>query len=186
MIILFHADFPSGAIRIWTGLGSLDWNGDTYLGVGDLVSVSGTVEGSDTSVKSLVVTLAGLDASLLGALENDDYHSREGNVWMGLLDDSGIIPDPYLLFNGRLDSDEIIIKGGKGATTVNLTVTDYLADLLRVRAWRYTHEDQQALYPGEGDKGLEFVPKLQNLEISWGKAANSSGTRGSSGGGGLR
>jgi hypothetical protein len=63
---------------------------------------------------------------------------------------------------------------GGGAATVRLKATDFMGDLLRPRIWRYTHTDQQALYPTDGDDFFEFVPQLQNLQLNWGKPANAS------------
>jgi hypothetical protein len=174
IIFLFEADFPSGPVRVWTGLGTLQWDDKEWLGVGSLINVESISDDTDTSIRSMVTTLSGLDPTLLGNLETDDYHQREGSVWLGLINDAGIVPDPYLIFNGRLDSDEVIIAGAKGDSMVRMTVTDYMGDLLRVRAYRYTHEDQQALYPGEGDLGLEFVNELQEKKINWGIPGNAT------------
>lgn len=77
-----------------------------------------------------------------------------------------IVADPYLAFSGRLDVPEI--TDGQDTCTVAITYESILVDLLRPRQWRYTHESQQVLSPG--DKGLEYVTKIQEQPITWGVA----------------
>lgn len=177
LVTFFYADFPDGPVRIWTGIGTLEWDGEDWLGVGSYISTSAITESADTAIKTIDVALSGLDPSLITALDTE-YHQREGKMFLGLVGASGIIGDPYLLFHGRLDSDEVTIQksnnDGVGNATVKLVVTDFLGDLLRPRIWRYTHEDQQALYPDDGDLFLEYVPQLQNLQLNWGKPANAA------------
>jgi hypothetical protein len=50
--------------------------------------------------------------------------------------------------------------------TVTVTYEGRLIDLGRAREWRYTHESQQQLAPG--DRGFEYVAGLQDKEILWG------------------
>ena len=55
-----------------------------------------------------------------------------------------------------------------GISTVTLTAESRLRDLERVRTRRYTDADQQSRFPG--DKGLEYVPSLQDKQLIWGRA----------------
>ncbi|GAG41716.1 unnamed protein product, partial [marine sediment metagenome] len=171
-IFLFFADFPTDPVWLWTGYGELVHEGNTYLGTGELLQISEVEEAEDTRVKEITVTMTGLDADLLDDIRGN-YHNRSAKIWFGLLDDGGIIADPYLMFHGSMDSDRVIVPGGTDTAVVNLKATDYLADLLRPRIRRYTNEDQQSLYPDDNDVGLEFVNQLQQLQIAWGKAANA-------------
>ena len=42
--ILGYFDFASDVVRIWTGVGSLSWGGNTYLGMGDFLSIERVIE----------------------------------------------------------------------------------------------------------------------------------------------
>jgi hypothetical protein len=48
-----------------------------------------------------------------------------------------------------------------------------LIDLNRAREWRYTHESQQQISPG--DRGFEYVAGLQEREIRWGLGQSIAG-----------
>jgi hypothetical protein len=42
-----------------------------------------------------------------------------------------------------------------------------MIDLGTPRNWRYTHENQQVLHPG--DRGFEHVTAIQDREVTWGR-----------------
>jgi hypothetical protein len=79
-----------------------------------------------------------------------------------------VIGAPVSLFRGLMDSDSVKDTGTEVSVTMSLESA--MSDQLRPRVYRYTHEDQQTLYPDAGDKGLEFVAALQNLQLRWGEA----------------
>jgi len=91
---------------------------------------------------------------------------KPGRVWLGLLTDAReIIADPVQAFTGRLDVPEIADTGE--SCTVTISYENRLIDLGTPRNWRYTHESQQALAPG--DQGFAFVTTIQDKEITWGR-----------------
>ena len=55
------------------------------------------------------------------------------------------------------------------AETCRITISyeSRLIDLNTARSWRYTHESQQALHPG--DLGFEYVAAIQDREVTWGR-----------------
>ncbi|MCK5385084.1 MAG: hypothetical protein KAJ29_05855 [Alphaproteobacteria bacterium] len=52
---------------------------------------------------------------------------------------------------------------GSDTATVTLTAESRLRDLERPRTKRYTDADQQSRY--HGDKGLEYIPSMQDKQI---------------------
>jgi len=92
---------------------------------------------------------------------------KPGRVWLGLLTpEREIISDPVQAFTGRLDVPEIADSGE--SCTVTISYENRLIDLGTARNWRYTHESQQVLAPG--DRGFEFVAAIQDKAITWGRA----------------
>lgn len=178
-VLMFYADFPSGAVRCWSGYGNLVWDGNTYTGVGNFGGVSKIDESSDQSAKGIVFTLCGIPSALIATALGEAYQGRVCSLWLATLDSSfAPVADPYLFFSGRMDVMEIEDSGD--TATIRLTGENRLIDLNRPRSRRYTHEDQQIEYPG--DLGLEYVPGLQDKKLYWGNAAG--GNIASGGGGG--
>lgn len=168
-LLLLKADFEEGPVRVWTGVGSIEWNGETWQGLGSLLSVDPVQEQIDGSAQGLKIVLSGLDSTFFSPVLLGEYQGRRGEIYFGIMDDSGrVVGDPYLLFAGLLDSDETQDDGS--TSTLTLSVENRLADLLRKREYRYTHQDQQALNPGANDDGLKFIPALQNLDLRWGRS----------------
>lgn len=176
VVVFFYADFPSGAVRIWSGLGNLSWDGYTWVGLGDLIKVDPITETKDSRVEEIGVEVSGFSSDFFDPVQIDDFYGRTGTIWMGLIDEStgGVIDDPYVIFSGTLDYDEERFDGK--TSTIKVMSTNRMADLLRPREYRYTHEHQQELHPG--DMGLEFVASLQDLQINWGKPSNNTGSGG--------
>ena len=146
-----------------------DWNGDgaveTFRGVGALGSISAVEEGTAVAPQSLTLTLTGIDLATIAVALGDDYQGRDCRIWEAFLDeDHAIIGAPYVLFRGRMDTQDIEL--GETAT-ITLTVRSRLADWRRPRIRRYTNEDQQSVYPG--DLGLEFVPQMVEKQLVWGR-----------------
>ena len=167
-VLLLHTDFPSGEVCIWSGTGELSYGDKFFLGMGALMSIEAAAETVDTRANGAALNLNGLDATLLAKALQDDYQGSACQAWLALLDDKGaIIGKPVTIFKGILDSDEIT-DDGKTAT-LRITAENRMSDHLRPREYRYTHQDQQTLYPEVNDKGLEFIAALQDTKISWGK-----------------
>ena len=165
--LLYYADFPDGAVRMWSGLGILMAAGQEWLGFGDLIAVEDVTETSDSAQHGISVRLSGIPSELFTKVTLGGYQNRRAEVSMVVFDGDGdLIGEPVTLFRGLMDSDSVRDSGNEVSVTMNLESA--LSDQLRPRIYRYTHEDQQTKYPGIGDKGLEFVAALQNLQLKWG------------------
>jgi len=168
-LLLFEADFPDGMVRLWNGLGEVTLDGETWYGAGELLEVEPASETVDGSAQNVSVTVSGFTPEVFDPVMLDGYQGRAARMLFAVADpETGeILGTPYVLFEGVMDSDEVN-EGGESAS-IRITASNILADLLKVRVWRYTHEHQQRMFPG--DDGLEFVAALQDLEIKWGKTA---------------
>jgi hypothetical protein len=169
--ILAELDFASGFARAWTGVGPLRWNDRVFLGTGDLIGV-GTVE-ETIEARSSGITLT-LSAAAMGdqagfileqaLAEANSFQGRPVRVWLALLaDDATLLAAPVPLAEMRMDTMAIV--DGRDAR-ITLTAEGELGDLDRPRTRRYTNEDQQAEFLG--DRGLEYVPSVQELQFKWG------------------
>jgi len=70
-----------------------------------------------------------------------------------------------MVFEGKMDTMSIAKAGDKSALTI--TGESSLIDLNRSRVRRYTPEDQKINHPT--DKGLDYIPSIQDLNITWGR-----------------
>lgn len=160
-ILLFKAEFDSGDLNLWTGVGDIVWNSDTYTGAGNLLEVTAVEETQDLKANGVQFTLSGISASIIATALTEDYQGRDVSIWFGLLESGAVKADPFLLFKGRMDV--MTIDESADTATIMLTAESVLIDLERPNERRYTDEDQQTEYAG--DLGFEFVASLQEKEI---------------------
>ncbi|TXH19018.1 MAG: hypothetical protein E6R03_01225 [Hyphomicrobiaceae bacterium] len=184
--LLGAAEFDSGTVRMWSGIGNLIWDGETWLGGGSLLGISEISETREIEARGTSITLSGIPSALLSVALAEDYQDRPLKLWLGFLtpeswgdfssefgDDfsrrySGgeVIADPVLLFSGRMDVMEISESGETAQITIG--VENRLIDLRKVRERRFTPEDQKSVYPD--DKGFDFVPVIQDAPLLWGRS----------------
>jgi len=162
--IFFAGEFASGTLRLWSGIGDIDWAGERWTGAGNLMSMTAIAETADSRAAGMSCSLANISVNLSLVLA-EARQGKPGRVWLALMDSSGqIIGDPALAFQGRLDVPTID-EGGQGGITISYE--SRLIDLERARERRYTSEDQRIDYPD--DLGFDFVPAIQDMTIVWGR-----------------
>lgn len=164
LIGFFEGEFPSGAVRLWTGYGQRIWDGKTWHGGGDLLAVSEIEETNGVVASGVSVSLSGISPDNILLAINEARQGAAGRIWIGFCDaDWELVGTPELLFAGLLDVPQISDSGDSAIITISYE--SQLIDLQRPREWRYTHESQQILVPG--DRGFEFVTSIQDINLKW-------------------
>jgi hypothetical protein len=163
-VIFYEGEFASGTLRLWSGLGSISWNGQSWQGAGNLLSISAVTETADVRAAPMTVMLSGNVSALIATALAEARLGKPGKVWLGATNEAGaIIVDPYLAFSGRLNVPKIEDAGEQCA--ISITYESRLIDLQRARARRWSDEDQQIDFPG--DLGFEYVSGLPEQVIEW-------------------
>lgn len=184
-IYLVKAEFDSTPpedrnLYLWSGFGDLTFNGKNYLGVGNLLSISAVDESTDLTATGASIVLSGIQSPLLAIARDEDYQGRPITIYLGALDDTGdLIASPTVLFSGFMDVMTIAEAGE--TSTISVTAENKLIAFDRSYVRRYTAEDQKIDYPN--DMGFEFVAKIADQEIIWGRASPASGQGSGSGDG---
>lgn len=165
LIVFVELDFPSQFLRLNNSAVNFAWNGHDWLGVGRLGSIDPIKEGAGLEANGLAFRISGVPLENIALALGTQYQGRSCRVWMAPLTAAhAVIPDPVLVFWGRLDTMDIEL--GETAT-ITVTAESRLADWDRPRVRRYNAEDQHIDYPD--DMGFEFVPGLVDKQIVWGK-----------------
>lgn len=175
-ILLAELNFTP-PVYLWTGYGTLTYNGIGYLGLGTLGTISPVQETTDLSARGIAMQLSGVPTALVSEALTDDYQGRACSVMFGALSTTaGLVASPITIFSGRMDVMQISDDGQ--TSQITMTAENKLIDFKRTREIRYTDEEQQRLY--SGDLGLEFVNAIQEKTIYWGNqnATNASNWNG--------
>lgn len=163
-ILLYEGEFDSGLVHLWTGVGTITWNGTLYSGAGQVLGLSAVEETVEVRAASVQVSLSGLPSALVSTALSFARQGKKGRLWLGFLNSSGaIIADPYLIFTGLLDVPTMDETGD--TSTITFSYENRLVGLLTANDRRYTPEDQHIDFPD--DLGFECVAGLQDATIIW-------------------
>jgi len=158
--------FDSAPIRMWTGQGEATIDGNTYIGAGQLLSISSVEETSEIAVKGADIVLSGINSEVISLALQSTYQGRVCNIYFGPAS-GNTFTSLTQIFSGYMD--EMNISEGPDTGTIELKVENKLIDLERARVARYTSGYQKSRYPN--DLGLDFVESLQNKDVPWGRDA---------------
>ena len=172
-IIGIELEFSDGTLRFWNGYGNLTMtaggSSKVFAGAGDMLGVSEIEESSTLSMSGVTLTLAGIKSSIIATALGANYTNRKGAIYLGLFDTSNnVIADVYTLFKGNMDV--MNIQEGADTCLITLKLESRLITFEKASNRMYTNEDQKIDF--SGDVGFEFIPDLQDKEITWGKKTN--------------
>ena len=172
-IIGVELEFSDGTLRFWNGYGNLTMtaggSSKTFTGAGDLLGVSEIEESSTLSMSGVTLTLSGIKSSIIATALGANYTNRKGAIFLGLFDTSNnVIADVYTIFKGNMDV--MNIQEGADTCLITLKLESRLITFEKASNRMYTLEDQKVDFPN--DIGFEFIPDLQDKEITWGKKTN--------------
>ncbi|MFC0280313.1 hypothetical protein ACFOHK_08170 [Falsigemmobacter intermedius] len=166
IIGFFEGEFASGRIRLWSGYGDYHWRGEAWTGAGHLIAISEIEETNGVVASGVTVSLSGISQDMIATAINEARQGMPGRIWIGFCSaDWQLLADPELVFSGLLDVPQISEDGT--TATVSISYESQLIDLQRPREWRYTHESQQQIHPG--DRAFEFVTSIQEIDLKWGR-----------------
>ena len=170
-IYLVDLEFASGSIYLWSGLGDLSFNSNTYIGVGDLLSIGAVQESTELTATGAQITLGGIKQSLLTLARDEPYQGRPLTIRLGAFDENGdLIASPVIVFSGFMDV--MTINDSGETSTITVSAENKLIVFQKTAVRRYTAEDQKIEHPT--DKGFEFVAKIQEKEVVWGRPSPAS------------
>ena len=155
--------FDSGDVRIWTGYTDITVASETYIGGGQLLSISPVEETVEIAAKGVQFGLNGIDRVWLLLLSRKIIKvALPKCIWAFY--HRAQYYQILLIFDGRMDV--MTIQDSGDTASITLSAESRLIDLERPRVRRYTNSDQQNQFPG--DTSLRFVADLQDKEIAWG------------------
>lgn len=178
LFFAIKAEFDTDDIRVWSGIDDLTINSETYTGAGTLLSVSNSEDNLELKSNGLVVSLSGMDTTVVNYALTENYQNRPITIFMGyVMGGTNEVAGTLTLFKGRMTS--LVINDDPTGSTVTIDAENRLVDLDRPSNFRYTKESQNFLH--SGDTGFNRVASLQDKQINWGKTSDTAAGGGSRG-----
>lgn len=164
--LLVRGRFDSGDFAMFTGYGEVVWDGVTYLGAGEMISIGEVAETNGDGSGGLTITLSGISPEVIALAELEPFQRRRVTVYLAVLDASGSVLGADVFFDGI--ADNISSNDNPVAPSVTLTCEQRSFDLNRPRPFKYLPEDQKKRHTG--DTFFDLVQGIQNIEGKWGDA----------------
>jgi len=169
-------DFSGGTIYLVTLPHDVDWDGETWLGVGGLLGFEPIEEVPDLRATGVPVRLSGVDQTIIAILLSENYRGRSAEIYRAKFAvDGTIVADPINIFTGRLNSGfeirDVFDEKGAQTGTVEITVrlVSDLALLGYTRGIKTNLASHQAVEPD--DTFFQHVNGIPQ-EILWGTNRN--------------
>ncbi|RBO54070.1 hypothetical protein DSD19_06310 [Rhodovulum sp. BSW8] len=163
--LLVRCRFDTGDVAMFTGYGSVTWDGVTYVGAGQALSIGEASVTSEDDIPGMSITLSGLDPEVIALAELEEFQRRRVTVLLGLFDGEGQIETADVLWEGIADTMES--DDSPDAATTTLGMEPRSMELGRKYPFYYLPEDQQRRFPG--DRFFDLVQAIQNREDTWGR-----------------
>jgi len=164
--VLAELTFASGVQRVWTGVGTLSWNGYSWLGLSRLAGMGAITEGVTVNAEGTTVSLSGIDPTLYAESLTDIQIGAPATLWLALLHEGVFVGTPAKLFAGAMDQPSC--SAGTDKITISIALETKMTNLKRASCSRYTAADQQVRHPA--DKGFNWVERLNDIALKWGSA----------------
>lgn len=160
-LIRFDFDTP---VYVHSGLGTITYDTNDYVGVGQLGSVSNITERLSLSPAAVNLQLSKVDATLVSEALDSGNFGDNVFCYVGFRQDDGtLVADPELVWSGTFDHASA--KGG-AQSIIEFVCQHDLAALQKSDGARFSDADQKARYPA--DTGFQFAARMAGLKLEWG------------------
>lgn len=169
--LFFKMTHSQGTVFAWDGVGDFELDGETYLGVRGLASISGVSDSGELQNHEVTYQLNGVP---LPALLSIDPYIRGETITLkaAWIDESGVALYQRTL---RVDIADILTMSLDAETkTITVKARSPMAEWQTPPRAYYTDKDQQRRFPG--DTGFLYVKELENTNVTgWTTSVETSG-----------
>lgn len=159
---------PSAPVRVHTGVGEVVINGQLYIGLGSLGSISPSKADGGTSPKDITLSLALIDSSMLALALNERMVGSQVQIVMFTYGADGQVKNAAVAFAGKITSASAVTGD---ENTVNYSCANELEGWQSISSWRYTEDSHLLRYPG--DHGFRYVGEMSERTIMWGAKSDA-------------
>ena len=155
----------------------IDTGTKTFVGAGDVMSISRVNEPGDLTAVGLTLQINGLDSTFLDLALNVDYQNAKFRLSFATLKRNAndeIFPDHYVgdpfivLFSGRID--QLVIQDTGDLCMMEVSIENRLAAFERNDHLRYTDADQRTRIEDANvkhDISFKHIPTIQKRILKW-------------------
>lgn len=159
---------------IHSGVGPITYDGNTYIGIGDLTIIEGIEESEELTPAPFRIGMSGLQPDWVTEALDAGNYGDVITIYRGYRGDDGtLIADPWLERRGTFEYATVVL-GDKNEIVI--TVQHELAKLADKSGRRYS--DEQARQDYSAETGFSFVTDAIGKSLIWGGQPVDTGRRG--------
>lgn len=138
----------------------------TYSASDFVLGISNFTEETDITKTSLTITFSGADQTFISTALNENVINDSVTIYRGLLDDNNsLITDPFLLYEGNIDT--FSISESSQTSYITFSVVSHWADFEKENGRKTNNTSQQRYF--SNDVGMDFSSQTV-LDLKWGRA----------------
>lgn len=166
-IDMLEIDLTPDPVYLHTAIGDIDYDGKTWLGIGNLGALSETESSMDFAAAEMVAEMSLVnDTATKAALILGNQSGRAVVRHRGVIDpNDGTLITAAPIWYGLFDHAKLTESEERGEV-VQCTFTDEMARQSTKRGGTYSDAWQQARHPG--DRIFEHVESLDAAPVQWG------------------
>ena len=137
----------------------------TYTASDFIMGLSNFTEETDVTKTSLNLGLSGADQTFISTALNENVVNDSVTIFRGFLDSSNaLISDPFLLYQGTIDTFEISERGSD--SNIIFKIVSHWADFDKTNGRKTNNTSQQRFF--SSDVGMDFSSETVQ-DIKWGR-----------------
>jgi hypothetical protein len=163
LCMLVRLDFTAEKVYLSSTPFNLAWDGQTWLGVGALGSISGVSEDTEVKAQATTLKITGIPTEYVNDALTVVTYGGLAQLYLGFLNQGALVIDPIPANLGLIDAPAFNI--GAQTCDISIAIESEFSDLQRARGGRYTAQDQRSRYPI--DACCDYVSMIQDKLLLW-------------------
>lgn len=169
------AVWPDGIMRLWDGVGELDYDGYPWRGLGIFGRMTGIGGSKRLTLRAVTFQLSGIPADYSVFL-SPELRNKAAKAWVAGMDARGIRinGEPFLEVDGLCDYQTLETEEG-GSQVIKLIVREPVYSIERAQTLKHTAEYwnkrleswRNANLGGARITGYDKIPELADATRSW-------------------
>jgi len=143
-----EADFPSGVSYVWSSDQDLSWQGNTYRGAGEVLSVSGMDLTANLEATPFEVVLNGVDEIDRSLIFSGGYLFRPVTAYIAFVDeDEALVGEPIFGREAEIVGAQFQPNRNGGSQAMVFSISDETEDVANEQIMRQTDAAQRIIDP---------------------------------------
>ena len=169
-VILVYLDWPNAPIYAHSNVGTLNWDGQDWRGVGQFGRVQMPEEDMGMAAQPSEVRLIGAPDEIDQYLD-DPIRDRDGAIYFGLVTERGgnvLIGEPFSIYAGYMDAmrESVEIEDGVMRRDIVISLAGGPSQRSFVEIY-HTYEDQIRRFPADTAGRLTINAEAEGAKLTW-------------------